>query len=76
MFKDVNDYVNFYYNVGAHMADYYGNLAVDDRIKLVNQFRNFVDRMGGVDSFISSEQAFYKFVGEHKGVKYVKKFRH
>lgn len=69
MFKEGEDYVNFYYNVGILLGDYYGGISIYDRIKTVNQFKEFVEVSGGVETFDSSEQAFNRYLNYSKGPK-------
>lgn len=74
MFKDVNDYVNFYANAGTLAGNYYGIISRERQQGIIDLFKKFVDFSGGVENFTSSQEAFEQFIRQSKGRNNGKRF--
>lgn len=75
-----NDYVNFYYNSGLYLGSYldaaYGYITPEKKVKVIGDFKRFIESRGGVERFTSSRVAVMQFLNKiSQGVKYGRKRR-
>ena len=61
MLRGSNDNDSFYYNAGLVFGRKFGNKHIDFRKRYVDQFKFYVDRAGGPNSFPSVEVAVESF---------------
>lgn len=67
MLLEDNDYEHFFYNSGLHIGEFFGDKSIAFKLKVVGQYKSFIDSHGGIDKFSSSQDAVRHYIRKTKG---------